>query len=209
MLSPNDAQTEYLEQTFQDIDWSHRELISKEFIDCVFQGCTFLETVFTRCKFIHCTFKHCDLSLLRVPGTLFTNATFQDSKVIGVNWTEASWSGGKLARPLKFSNCAISHSTFIGLNLREITIRECVARNVDFREADLTQANLTGTDFTDSLFINTNLTKADLTRARNYHINATLNKIEKARFSLPEAIALLHGLDIVLVDQDLDTEAVP
>jgi len=82
MLSPNDTPTEYLEQTFQDIDWSHRELISKEFI------------------------------------------------------------------------------------------------------------------------INTNLTKADLTRVRNYHINATLNKIEKARFSLPEAI----GLDIVLVDQDLDTD---
>ena len=100
--------------------------------------------------------------------------------------------------PISFSRCAISHSTFIGMALKEIVVRECVARDVDFREADLTQADLTHTDFADSLFIDTNLTQADLSHARNYTINASLNVLKKTRFSLPEAMSLLYGLDIIL-----------
>lgn len=43
-----------------------------------------------------------------------------------------------------------------------------------------------------------NLTKADLRQAKNYSIRPDSNKIKKAKFSLPEAMLLLYGLDIEL-----------
>jgi len=77
---------------------------------------------------------------------------------------------------------------------------ECIAHEVDFREVDLSQADFSNTDLVGSLFINTNLTGADFTHTRNYTINASLNTLKGTKFSLPEAMSLLHSLDIVLID---------
>lgn len=41
---------------------------------------------------------------------------------------------------------------------------------------------------------------ANLTRAENYQINAAENTLQKTPFSLPEVVALLHSLDIILED---------
>jgi len=87
------------------------------------------------------------------------------------------------------------------LKLRRIQIQDCVAVDVDFREADLSQADFSGTDLSDSLFLVTDLTQADLSRARNYRIDPSQNVVKKAKFSLPEAMSLLYGLDIVLVEE--------
>jgi fluoroquinolone resistance protein len=198
MSALHDAQTEYADQTFSDLKLSEEEIVSTRFYDCTFEACTFTGTCFRECKFFSCTFKKCDVRLVRLPGCSFSDTRFEDSSVIGVNWTEAAWPRRGFMCPIGFSRCAISHSTFIGLVLKEIVIRECIARDVDFREADLTQADLTHTDFADSLFMDTNLTEADLTQARNYTINASLNVLKKTRFSLPEAMSLLYGLDIIL-----------
>ena len=104
--------------------------------------------------------------------------------------------------PVGFFKSDFSHSTFIGLRLRGIQIRDCVAVDVDFREADLSQADFAGTDLSQSLFSNTDLIEADLSRARNYHIDPGQNVLRQARFSLPEALSLLYSLDIVLVEED-------
>jgi uncharacterized protein YjbI with pentapeptide repeats len=100
-----------------------------------------------------------------------------------------------------FFKSALSHSTFIGLSLKGIQIKACLATGVDFREADLSQADFAGTDLSESLFGDTNLTEADLSRARNYHIDPSQNAVKQAKFSLPEAMSLLYGLDIVLVEE--------
>lgn len=191
---------EYTDQVFKDVSLRQEEIESKEFYDCTFVACAFTETVFRNCRFVTCTFKNCDLSLLRVPNCSFINTVFEDSKVIGVDWTEAIWPKGKFLDLITFSKCVINHSTFIGLNLKKIKVIECVAHEVDFREADLSQADFSHTDLAGSLFINTNLTRSDLTHARNYTINAGLNTLKKTKFSLPEAMSLLHSLDIVLAE---------
>jgi uncharacterized protein YjbI with pentapeptide repeats len=74
--------------------------------------------------------------------------------------------------------------------------------NVDFREADLSGASFGATDLSESLFSSTDLSEADLSRARNYSIAPGRNVLTQARFSLPEAMALLYGLDIVLVEDE-------
>ena len=169
-----------------------------QFFDCTFKGCSWVQTTIRNCTFNSCTFIDCDLSLLGIPQSIFSAVSFQDCKLVGVNWTLANWSSSRLGVPITFDKCAISHSTFIGLSLPEIQITNCVAENVDFRDADLTQVDFSGTDLVDSLFLNTQLTSADLRRARNYNIAPDKNLLKGTRFSLPEALALLYNLDIIL-----------
>jgi uncharacterized protein YjbI with pentapeptide repeats len=196
------SHTHYTEQVFKELRLEQAELTSSEFYDCTFAHCSFTESVLRRCRFVNCAFQACDLSLVKWPDSWFSGSRFEASKLIGVNWTKAHWPAARLGEPLRFSKCVISHSTFIGLTLRGIHITDCVAHDVDFRETDLSQADFSGTDLSESLFSRTNLTEADLSRACNYHIDPSQNVLKKARFSLPEAMSLLYGLDIVLTGGD-------
>jgi len=193
-------ETDYTEQIFKDLNLSHKEFVSKEFDDCTFEKCDFSETIFKKCRFLNCTFAHCDLSLIKIKYSSFVNTVFKHSKIIGVNWSEALYKEKDLYSPVKFLNCIISHSTFIGLKMQKIHIKECVAKDVDFRDSDLSGSDMSHSDFTDSIFIRTVLKGANFTGSTGYNINATLNDIRKAKFSLPEAISLLYGLDIILTE---------
>jgi len=197
------SQTDYADQCFTRIDLERSELVSCQFHHCEFVRCSLVETIFRDCRLVDCIFREYDLSLIQAPGTSFSAVRFEGSKVIGVDWTRADWTGVKLGNPIAFSKCAISHSTFIGLSLAKLQLVDCVATDVDFREADLSQADFAGTDLHESLFSNTNLTGADLSCARNYHIAPGRNVLTGAKFSLPEAMSLLYNLDIDLLEDDL------
>jgi fluoroquinolone resistance protein len=197
-----DTQAHYADQIFREVHLERGQLVSSEFYDCVFVRCSFVESVFRNCRFVNCAFQRCDLSLVQVPGSTFSSTRFEDSKAIGVNWTQADWPTTGLGNPVGFFKSTISHSTFIGLRLRGIQIRDCVAVDVDFREADLSHADFAGTDLSRSMFGNTNLAEADLSRARNYRIDPAQNVLRQAKFSLPEAMSLLYSMDIVLVEED-------
>jgi fluoroquinolone resistance protein len=194
--------THYAEWTFKAIRQEQKTVVSSEFYECTFVHCSFVEAAFRACRFNTCTFLHCDLSLVQVPGCLFSATRFEDSKVVGVDWTQADWTAARIGDPIGFLRCALSHSTFIGLSLQGLRILDCTAKNVDFREADLSGADFGATDLSESLFSDTNLTEADLSRALNYAIAPGRNVLTRARFSLPEAMALLYGLDIVLVEDE-------
>ena len=43
--------------------------------------------------------------------------------------------------------------------------------------------------------------QADLSAARNCQISPTQNTVTKAKFSLPEALALLYSMDIELIEE--------
>jgi fluoroquinolone resistance protein len=196
------SETHYADQAFKDVRLEQSEIVSSEFHDCVFSRSSFVESVFRRCRFVECLFTDCDLSLVQVPESRFTSTRWENCRVVGVNWAEAEWPKTGLGNPIGFFKSAISHSTFIGLALTGIEIKYCVAADVDFREADLSHADFGGTDLSQSLFAHTDLSEADLSRARNYHIDPSQNVLRQARFSLPEAMSLLHSMDIVLVEKD-------
>jgi fluoroquinolone resistance protein len=196
-----DKQQSYEEETFKNVVCQQHEVPYKEFIDCTFTRCNFSETSFREGIFRNCTFKECDLSLIKVKDTTFSGAKFEDSKVVGVNWSDATWTKSGLLMPsLDFFTCTISYSTFMGITLKKANFTRCIAHDVDFTEANLTGANCTHTDFTESRFAQTNLTEVDFSGASNYTIDVRYNVVKKAKFSLPEAMSLLRGLDIILVD---------
>ncbi|OGR78609.1 MAG: hypothetical protein A2X32_05005 [Elusimicrobia bacterium GWC2_64_44] len=169
------------------------------FDGCLFRNCDLTGAEFRDCRFTDCAFESCNLSLVRLPRTALSGLRFKSSKLTGVNWAEAAWPRIKLPGALKFEDCVLSDACFLGLHLREAVFAGCLAKGADFREADLEDADLTRTDFSGALFVGTNLSGADLSGARNYAIRAAENKLKGAKFSLPEAMALLYCMDIKLV----------
>ena len=198
MITAIRSGTRYNDQAFIELYLDGIQFDACEFIDSTFTACSFVETIFNKCRFVNCEFKGCDFSLSRVPRCSFINSSFGETKLIGINWAQADWSMIDLGKPVQFNNCALNHSTFIGLDLNGLQVLDCNAVNVDFREADLSHANFSGSDLSESLFIHTNLSEADFSHARNYVIDPGHNNLKNAKFSLPEAMSLLYNMDIIL-----------
>jgi uncharacterized protein YjbI with pentapeptide repeats len=190
----------YENETIKKIVMKGGTLNTAEFSDCTFRDSSFIESTFKDCRFVDCVFQDCDLSLIQIPGSTFQSVQFKHSKLIGVDWTRANWPETRLADDLIFSNCALNHATFIGLKLPGLKIISCAAVDIDFREANLRGADFAGTDLSQSIFHSTDLSAADLSQARNYAIDPSKNILKGARFSLPEALALLKCMDIILED---------
>ena len=193
MIPPFEEGEDYIEQSFNGLDFRQEVVPAVTFDDCTFQDCNFSETQFKRCSFRNCHFKNCDLSLCEVEYCRFQRSQFKDCKLIGINWAKV----GQL-QWIAFHNCNLSYATFMELDLQKALITGCLAKEATFAETNLTEANCTHTDFIDSRFIHTNLTRADFRGARNYFIPALENTLKKTLFSLPEALSLLDGLDIIL-----------
>lgn len=195
LISPG---KKFNDQIITGLEVDQAEIFSSEFIDCAFEECSLIETEIKNCRFVNCAFVRCDLSLAKVPESVFSSIRFEDAKLVGIDWTLAEWPATLLGKPLNFSKSILNHGTFIGLNLEGVQFIDCAVVNVDFREADLSGADFSGSNLFESLFIHTNLKNADLSQARNYSINLGLNQIKGAKFSLPEAMSLLYNMDIIL-----------
>jgi fluoroquinolone resistance protein len=191
---------EYWSAKFEGINFSGQEIAAKEFDGCTFKDCDFSEATFKRCNFVDCEFTRCNLSLVSVAYSKFSDTAFHESKLIGINWTKASWSTLVFSSPIKFYKSIVSDSSFYGLSLQEIVFDECKAHNVDFREGDFSHACFTYTDLSGSFFNNTNLTGADFSEATDYDIDIYQNEIKRAKFTRFEAVRLLESLEIELLD---------
>ncbi|MBV1870241.1 MAG: pentapeptide repeat-containing protein [Gammaproteobacteria bacterium] len=196
-LEKND---EYWSKTFSDIDFSGTDINEKEFDGCTFNHCNFSDVTFKRCNFVDCTFIRCNLSLVNLKYSKFSDVIFQESKLIGIDWTKVNWPRVIFSAPIKFYKSILNDSSFYGLPLQELVLEECKAHDVDFREGDFSHATFTYTDFTGSFFENTNLSGADFTEATDYDIDIFRNEIKHAKFSRFEAIRLLGSLEVELVD---------
>jgi uncharacterized protein YjbI with pentapeptide repeats len=183
----------YYDEDFSGEEWVQGVVTAVTFEDCTFTDCQFNETQFQRCTFRDCQFKNCDLSLIDVEYCTLQRTKFQDCKMVGINWSKI----GRIQWP-EFHDCNLSYNTFMELDLTRAIITGCTAKEAYFDSANLTDANCTRTDFSESRFFHTDLTRADFTTARNYFIAPHLNTLKKTKFSMPEAMALLHGLDIIL-----------
>jgi len=197
---PIDNNQDYYSKTFSHLSMNEQAIEGVEFEDCTFSECDFTEAVFKKCRFIECSFTQCNLSVITIAQSQFTEVSFEHCKLIGVDWTRAMWSQLRLSATLTFKHCVLNDSSFFGLSLDEIKLIECKAHEVDFRNASVCHAQFTYTDFTGSLFGKTNLSGADFTEAVNYDIDIFDNKLDKAKFTRHEAVRLLNGLDIELLD---------
>lgn len=195
-----ESQQQYFEESFKSLDLPDLVCIGTEFEECSFIDCTFTSATFESCNFINCSFTRCQLSLIRVPYTRFFAISFVECKVLGVDWTRANWSAYHKDFEISFRQSILNDSSFFGLTLQALVLDECKVQDVDFREGDFSHAVMTYSDFTHSLFMRTNLQSANFAEATQYSINILENQVQGAKFSKHEAVYLLEGLGIELVD---------
>lgn len=82
--------------------------------------------------------------------------------------------------------------------MKKTVFNRCSLHETDFIDADLTGAIFNECDLHLAKFENSILEKADLRTSFNYTIDPTLNKLRKARFSLPGVLRLLDKYDIII-----------
>ena len=198
-------QDAFYEMKFSNLKLEQVELKNKTFENCQFEKSCFNEAKLIACQFIDCDFISCNLSSVRLNHTSFSGAVFHESKLIGINWTEARWPYIKLTSPIQFHRSNISHSSFYALDLKEIIIEDCKAHDVDFREGDFSNGNFILTDFERSQFMHTKLVSANFVEAINYYINPNENDIRKGKFSMPDVINLLQGFELEIQGIDEST----
>jgi uncharacterized protein YjbI with pentapeptide repeats len=196
------SQTVWQSEKLKNIIQKQVLLDRVEFMECTFTKCSFAESHFDHCVFHNCLFLHCDLNLAKFTDCRFLETRFEKSQLVGVDWTDTLQQKARFLKPVDFSYCVLNHSTFTAQNLKGIHLTHCTAMDVDFSDANLSQSDCTWTDFSNSRFNQTDLTEADFTGAVNYTISASTNTLKKTKFSLPEAMSLLHSLDIILTDAE-------
>ena len=196
---PDDS-TESYAKSFRGLQLRATTIAAREFDSCEFAQCDFSAATFSNCKFVDCRFTACNLSLLNVDGSRFRSVEFDACKLVGVNWTKASWPRLILAPPLQFRECVLDESSFFGLQLQDVVLESCKAREVDLREANFSGAKFSFSDLSNALFGRTSLRGADFVEATGYNIDVFDNDIKHARFSRHEAVRLLDSLLIELVD---------
>ncbi|MFN2145244.1 MAG: pentapeptide repeat-containing protein [Anaerolineales bacterium] len=199
----------YEDETFSDLTITSGEVAGVEFINCLFRRCVFSDIQFRDCRFRGCTFEGCDLNMVKLPGCVLVDTAFTDSKLLAVDWTVAAWDKAELLQSgavMRFEQCVLNYGVFIGLKLRGLVLKRCIAKEMDFSEADLEGADFSGTDLEQTVFRSTNLDGTNFVGAKNYFIPAETNSMKGGRFSLPEAMSLLYGLGIELVREEDATD---
>lgn len=185
MFKSND----YWEEEFNNLE--EKSLDSIYFDDCTFVNCDFTKAVIIACKFTECIFKNCDLSLCVLKNCVFNDIKFQNCKLIGV-----SWSSCEEPFNVTFNGCNLSSNSFHLLDLRKMKFENSLIKDTGFEECNLEKAIFDNCDLELSSFINNSLKKANFETSKNYLIDPKYNDIEKAEFSLPEALSFLSLLPI-------------
>ena len=186
-------ETEYIvEKTFEKADFSEKELAKADYESCSFISCNFSNADLSKINFTECEFTDCNMSTARLVKTGFQNIKFKGCKLLGLHFDQCD----DFLFEVDFENCTLNLSSFYQRKLKKTRFKNCSLHEVDFAEADLTQSVFDSCDLAKTLFENTILEKADFRTSVNYSINPELNKIKKAKFSLPGVIGLLDKYDI-------------
>ncbi|MBI2519521.1 MAG: pentapeptide repeat-containing protein [Bdellovibrio sp.] len=176
----------YYPKNISALTWSE-----EEFCNCEFHNLDLHGLMFKNCKFFECQFHQCNLSNLSVNYSTFRDIFFFQTKAVGVNWTFA-----KSISDVKFDQSILDYSVFLGLDLKASVFTKSSLKKVDFSACNLKGSDYRESDLLESSFNNSNLEISDFRDAKNYWIDISCTKLAKAKFSFPDAIALLKVLNI-------------
>lgn len=182
------------------------EQVGQEFKEL--QGVETQETDFTDCRFVECDvsglhfsgildrcmFEECNLSLTSFEKAKLQGVKFVKCKLQGIDFTRCN----DLGLSVGFNECLIRSCNFNFMELKKTEFQHCEISETDFVGCDLTQSSFAHSVLHSVTFHETKLGKADFTDAQGYNINPLTNDIKGAKFSLPEAVSLLHSMGIKL-----------
>ncbi|NDV17173.1 pentapeptide repeat-containing protein [Muricauda sp. TY007] len=184
----------WTDQEFIKQDYTQTKLPKGDYENCRFVNCLFSKGFLDNQNFVECTFEGCDLTNTNISHTIFNDVTFEECKMVGLQFETCN----QLLLSLNFVGCNLSVASFIGMHLPSIQFNDCKLHQTDFSEAHLKQAEFSGCDLENTLFENTNLEQADFTSALNFNIDPSINQLRKTRFSRDGLIGLLKKYDLVV-----------
>lgn len=182
----------FFDKKYSKTNFTEQFLPKGDYENCIFENCDFSNSDVSETKFIDCTFTACNLSMTKLNNSVFRDCTFIECKMLAVHFEDCNEYGLSFS----FTNCLLNHSSFYQTKMKGLDFKTCQLVEVDFTQCDLTQASFSNCDLLNAKFENTVLEKADLRTARNYSIDPTINKIRKAKFTLPDVLGLLDKYDI-------------
>ena len=186
-------ESNYIEdKKFEKINFIEKPLLIGTYENCVFNNCDFSNADLSNFSFSECEFSGCNISMAKLTKTSFNDIVFKGCKLLGLHFEDCQTTPFIVA----FENCILNFSSFYKQKLKKTVFRNSTIQEVDFTDADLHSSVFDQCDLTKTKFENTILEKADLRTAFNYSINPELNKIKKAKFSIPGIIGLLDKYDI-------------
>lgn len=164
-----------------------------EYVECTFQNIDFQDFNMSTMKFIDCKFDECNLSNLSMKSCVIRGATFTRSKAVGVDWTGSTGLSGA-----SFNECILDFGVFQNMNLKSCKFIDCRIHEADFYESSLMKSDFSNSSLEGSVFNEADLREADFRGARDYQIDVRTTKVAKAKFSMSEAVNLLSSLGIIL-----------
>jgi fluoroquinolone resistance protein len=183
------------DKIFKSENFSKRSLEGHVFNSCSFNSCDFSESILRNAKFSACVFMNCNLSLTKLDACRFQEVQFVDCKIVGAEFFKCD----RAFFSVSFKKCLLSYCNFSDLNMKNTHFDGSKIQQAHFTNTVLSGADFADTDLSGTIFHNCDLCKADFSSAVRYNIDPQTNKIKKARFSLPEAVGLLQGFDIIIV----------
>lgn len=167
-------------------------MVKGEYEKCTFNNCDFSDSDLSEIRFSECEFIACNLSMAKLTKTAFRDVIFKNCKMLGLHFENCN----EFDLLFRFENCVLNFSSFYKSKLKRTVFKNCQLQEVDFTESDMINSLFDNCDLALSIFENTIIEKADFRTSFNYSIDPEMNRIKKARFSIPRVVGLLHKYDI-------------
>lgn len=156
----------------------------------------FLNMKLDRCTFSGCRFTRCNIVSLSATCTQVRYAEFDSCNLIGIHWNELL-PAGRIKNPIsKLSNSFLKYNSFIHMSLARFQFAGNHLEHSMFEECNLKDSSFEKSLLNTTQFTNRDLRGADFREATGYQIDINTNKLKGAKFSFPEVINLLSGLEI-------------
>ena len=179
-------------ETFKGIHLADADLSGRNFEDCSFVGCEFIGCNFRNATFSECSFENCNLSNISLTQAKFGEVILIECKLVGLNFSSCK----KLLFSIKLESCILQMCNFSGLKMNDLCFTKSEFKDCDFFEANLSSADLSYCNLKGTLFESCDLSEADFRYATAYSIDPNQNKLNKAKFSMPEVLTFLEPLGI-------------
>jgi fluoroquinolone resistance protein len=185
-----------MDQIFvQDKVYDKIDILAKgEYDNCTFNNCNFSIKELSQLAFTDCTFNACDLSLAKLNKTAFRDVQFKNCKMLGLRFDTCN----EFGLSFSFDNCQLNHSSFYKVNITKTVFKDSQLQDVDFSEADLTGTVFDNCNLMQAMFDRTILDKSDLRTSFNFIIDPEINRIKKTKFSIEGVVGLLAKYDILI-----------
>lgn len=184
--------------TFQGVELRDEELSGIEFMDCTFEHCTLEGCILNRCTFTDCTFVDCRLSNLTSEHSTVNDTDFVSCHLSGFTWKDWMFSGGYLSPIHRLQDCQLKYNNFEEMNFIKFDFSGSAITASMFAGCNLSESKFYGCQLERTEFYKCDLTKADFRRATGYAVDLSTTKLDGAKFSFPEVVNLLDGLNIVI-----------